>query len=74
MNTTEKSKQNVLKRSMRTIARIDKEIDNLRKASEKVSYESAEYHLITTAICYLSDARGELTLVANLITDKLNEK
>lgn len=67
MTAEEKRIANVLKRAKRTVINIDKELDNLDKASDKVSMESAEYHLIGTAKHDLYEAREHLVIVVNRI-------
>lgn len=62
---TEKQKQQVFKRAFRAIEHIDKAIEKIRKAEDKVCYETPDFHLISSAICFLSDARGELVILAN---------
>ncbi len=70
MTTQEKAEANILKRSQRTIARIDKEIDNLSKAQDKARCGSPESHLLTTAIHDLYEAKSNLEIVVSRITDK----
>lgn len=62
---TEKQKKQVFKRAFRAIEHIDKAIETIRKAEDKVGYESPDYHLMCSAACFLSDARGELVILAN---------
>jgi hypothetical protein len=62
---TDKQKQQVFRKTVKAIEHIDKTIESIRKMEDKVSYESPEYHLMCSATCFLSDARGELVILAN---------
>ncbi len=70
MTPQEKREQNASKRSQRTIARIDKEILNLRTARDKVEFESPEFRILGKAICHLIDAQSDLEIVVSRITNK----
>ncbi len=70
MTAQEKREQNVLKRSKRTVAQIDKELNNLDKARDKVSFESAEHCILTTAIDNLGYAKDQLEILIRRITNK----
>ncbi len=63
MTAQEKRERNVLKRSERTIERTYKEYANLEMAQRHLSYESAEYHIISNAMGHLIGARRELEIV-----------
>ncbi|MDE6410032.1 MAG: hypothetical protein K2K81_07305 [Muribaculaceae bacterium] len=73
MTSKEKRLNNVLKRSERAISKIDKEMDNLDKARDKVSMESAEYYLLSKAAESLNEAKGHLEIVRNRIKTQLKE-
>lgn len=62
---TEKHKQQVFRRAFKAIEHIDKAIEAIRKSEDKMSYESPDYYLMRSATCFLSDARGELVILAN---------
>ena len=74
MTAEEKRMANVLKRAKRTVMRIDKELENLDKASDKLSFESPEYHLIGSAKCNIYEAREQLVIVVNRIESKQKEE
>ncbi len=69
MTVQEKREQNASKRSQRTIARIDKEILNLRIARDKVEFESPEFRILDNVICYLIDAQSDLEIVVSRISN-----
>ena len=71
MTSKEKRVTNVLNRCKRSIVKIDKEMDNLDKARDKVSMESPEYYLLYEALGSLNKAKGHLEIVGNRIKTQL---
>lgn len=49
----------------RGVTRVDAMIDRLRKCSDRMPMESAEYRLFELAIGSLIDARNYLVIIAN---------
>ncbi len=70
MTTSGKQDQNVLKRCERTIARIDKELENLRIARDKKWFESPEYQIISNAMSNLEEAKSHLNIAVGRIINK----
>ncbi|MBD5237739.1 MAG: hypothetical protein HDS62_09495 [Bacteroidales bacterium] len=70
MTAKEKRELNVIKRAERTVIRIDKELENLNKAREKLSTESVEYFLIGQAKGQLMEAQSDLKIVISRMRNK----
>ncbi|MBD5585902.1 MAG: hypothetical protein HDQ88_12540 [Clostridia bacterium] len=63
MTAKEKRALNVIKRCERTSARIEKELENLSKAQDKLSFESPECYLISQAKEQLGEIQSNLEIV-----------
>ena len=70
MTAKEKRELNVIKRAERTVIRIDKELENLNKAREKLITESVEYFLIGQAKGQLMEAQSDLKIVISRMRNK----
>ena len=70
MTAKEKRELNVIKRVERTVIRIDKELENLSKARDKLSSESVEYFLIGQARGQLGEAQSDLKIVISRMRNK----
>lgn len=74
MTAQEKREQNIIKRSERTIARIEKELDCLDKARYIFNFESAEFHILSNAIDELREAKSQLSILVSRLTNKQKGK